>query len=118
MIRRPPRSTLFPYTTLFRSQLLRLPDIESGSAMVLVDEAGENCIVITGGANAALAPAQVTAGLDAACDVGLVPTQGELSAPGVEAAAAWARARGVRVVHNLAPFRPVPAHLLAVCDPL
>src|SRR3712207_7365573 len=33
MIRRPPRSTLFPYTTLFRSQRLRmtgriLPDVE------------------------------------------------------------------------------------------
>src|SRR2546422_7130462 len=26
MIRRPPRSTLFPYTTLFRSRLLLLPD--------------------------------------------------------------------------------------------
>src|SRR5260221_5352563 len=26
MIRRPPRSTLFPYTTLFRSNLLRLDD--------------------------------------------------------------------------------------------
>src|SRR6266496_1993023 len=26
MIRRPPRSTLFPYTTLFRSELARLPD--------------------------------------------------------------------------------------------
>src|SRR5256885_5204901 len=26
MIRRPPRSTLFPYTTLFRSQPLELPD--------------------------------------------------------------------------------------------
>src|SRR3712207_9316424 len=26
MIRRPPRSTLFPYTTLFRSVLLSLPD--------------------------------------------------------------------------------------------
>src|SRR5437879_11100946 len=25
MIRRPPRSTLFPYTTLFRSELARLP---------------------------------------------------------------------------------------------
>src|SRR2546422_4870297 len=25
MIRRPPRSTLFPYTTLFRSQLAHLP---------------------------------------------------------------------------------------------
>src|SRR2546430_7454436 len=27
MIRRPPRSTLFPYTTLFRSQLLGLHDL-------------------------------------------------------------------------------------------
>src|SRR2546430_5893772 len=27
MIRRPPRSTLFPYTTLFRSLLQRRPDI-------------------------------------------------------------------------------------------
>src|SRR5256885_13219053 len=26
MIRRPPRSTLFPYTTLFRSQTVELPD--------------------------------------------------------------------------------------------
>src|SRR2546429_7151754 len=25
MIRRPPRSTLFPYTTLFRSQIVRMP---------------------------------------------------------------------------------------------
>src|SRR2546425_12339464 len=25
MIRRPPRSTLFPYTTLFRSRVLRIP---------------------------------------------------------------------------------------------
>src|SRR3712207_8228417 len=28
MIRRPPRSTLFPYTTLFRSDLLRPHDLE------------------------------------------------------------------------------------------
>src|SRR3712207_6975628 len=32
MIRRPPRSTLFPYTTLFRSLLLEEPDL------VLLDE--------------------------------------------------------------------------------
>src|SRR2546427_1888738 len=31
MIRRPPRSTLFPYTTLFRSQLQRLlPAVDDG----------------------------------------------------------------------------------------
>src|SRR3712207_7264475 len=28
MIRRPPRSTLFPYTTLFRSTATRLPDAD------------------------------------------------------------------------------------------
>src|SRR5690242_21632826 len=31
MIRRPPRSTLFPYTTLFRSELLRFLDEEHGA---------------------------------------------------------------------------------------
>src|SRR3712207_8447457 len=30
MIRRPPRSTLFPYTTLFRSRHARLDDARSG----------------------------------------------------------------------------------------
>src|SRR2546427_4184827 len=29
MIRRPPRSTLFPYTTLFRSEIARQPEIEA-----------------------------------------------------------------------------------------
>src|SRR2546430_12080496 len=31
MIRRPPRSTLFPYTTLFRSEELILGDISTGA---------------------------------------------------------------------------------------
>src|SRR3712207_7460332 len=41
MIRRPPRSTLFPYTTLFRSHLRRIVANESISAVdldVLVDD--------------------------------------------------------------------------------
>src|SRR3712207_7720044 len=40
MIRRPPRSTLFPYTTLFRSELV--PDplvVDSTELLVLVGEA-------------------------------------------------------------------------------
>src|SRR5256885_9443058 len=36
MIRRPPRSTLFPYTTLFRSQ--RLGGQEAGLAVFVVDQ--------------------------------------------------------------------------------
>src|SRR3712207_8233356 len=34
MIRRPPRSTLFPYTTLFRSRLRPLEGVEAGRALV------------------------------------------------------------------------------------
>ncbi|GAA1428685.1 ribokinase [Microlunatus lacustris] len=99
-------------------QLLRLTDVESGGATVLVDETGENCIVVTGGANAALTPAQVTGGLDGVHDAGLVLTQGELSVACVEAAAAWASAHDVRFVHNLAPYRAAAPELLALCDPL
>src|SRR2546425_7947592 len=43
MIRRPPRSTLFPYTTLFRSRLL----------------AGAVCLALAGSAAAEVAVAQV-----------------------------------------------------------
>src|SRR5258708_38224345 len=38
MIRRPPRSTLFPYTTLFRSAgILREPRLIQGSGFIAVD---------------------------------------------------------------------------------
>src|SRR5256885_13022023 len=39
MIRRPPRSTLFPYTTLFRSDLQRLAE-ESADHLELADVGG------------------------------------------------------------------------------
>src|SRR3989449_11236483 len=38
MIRRPPRSTLFPYTTLFRSLKSHLGEIGKGSASVTVPD--------------------------------------------------------------------------------
>src|SRR5258708_7260609 len=37
MIRRPPRSTLFPYTTLFRSLTLLNDRFDNGAGIVLVD---------------------------------------------------------------------------------
>src|SRR2546429_4190965 len=40
MIRRPPRSTLFPYTTLFRSPASALPCATSRSFSVRIAEAG------------------------------------------------------------------------------
>src|SRR2546430_10162966 len=41
MIRRPPRSTLFPYTTLFRSQLRAAGPIEIGVGVVAHERAGQ-----------------------------------------------------------------------------
>src|SRR2546430_5972366 len=40
MIRRPPRSTLFPYTTLFRSELVVLVESEQRRRNVAVHHAG------------------------------------------------------------------------------
>src|SRR5258706_1799440 len=38
MIRRPPRSTLFPYTTLFRSELIVAIGDQHGSVLVAIHE--------------------------------------------------------------------------------
>src|SRR3989442_15290398 len=38
MIRRPPRSTLFPYTTLFRSVSLRVPPVSLADATAMIAE--------------------------------------------------------------------------------
>src|SRR5688572_31112116 len=40
MIRRPPRSTLFPYTTLFRSEVFRLCRGERGRVGIASEERG------------------------------------------------------------------------------
>src|SRR5258705_9166515 len=37
MIRRPPRSTLFPYTTLFRSSALKAIELQPGDVVALND---------------------------------------------------------------------------------
>src|SRR5256885_7981629 len=39
MIRRPPRSTLFPYTTLFRSQQAKVL-LEAGAYMIMIESEG------------------------------------------------------------------------------
>src|SRR5258707_10838473 len=51
MIRRPPRSTLFPYTTLFRSGAIALADIirpESRQALQQLQQMGIRAMMLTG----------------------------------------------------------------------
>src|SRR3712207_7801996 len=47
MIRRPPRSTLFPYTTLFRSERLGLPlPVFLGNVVMLVELLGGILLIV------------------------------------------------------------------------
>jgi len=52
MIRRPPRSTLFPYTTLFRSEIAvaQGDQVNTGQVLAVVDE-GEACPADAAGAS-------------------------------------------------------------------
>src|SRR5258707_12001299 len=47
MIRRPPRSTLFPYTTLFRSDI----KVEAHPAELLLDQSGKTLFVFVSAAS-------------------------------------------------------------------
>src|SRR2546428_4819843 len=49
MIRRPPRSTLFPYTTLFRSVCMDTATNRESTSSVAASEAAEACARSSGG---------------------------------------------------------------------
>jgi len=99
-----------------RTELIGHVDTATGTAMITVDDAGENTIVISPGANAHLAPADAAAGITAGTTVvGLC-----LEIPPATVAAAVVRAQqvGATVVLNLSPFRTVEPEVLAGVDVL
>src|SRR3989442_5972967 len=65
MIRRPPRSTLFPYTTLFRSLFARLYNAATGSVVATQPVGGDGSFAFTGLSDGAY---QVFAGEDESND--------------------------------------------------
>ena len=79
-------------------------DAATGHAVILVDGQGENVIVVHGGANRALTPAQVAAAIGRARAGDWLLLQNETNLV-VEAARAG-RAAGLRVAYAAAPFDP------------
>ena len=84
----------------------------TGVALINVDGKGENSISVASGANARLSPADIgaAAGSFAAADIVLLQLESPLET--VEAAARMAKERGVPVVLNPAPARPLDDGLL------
>ncbi|MBO0656286.1 ribokinase [Streptomyces triculaminicus] len=91
----------------------------TGTAMIVVGPDGDNSIVVSPGANAALSPADVTAAREVIAASAVLSLQLEVPERTVRAAVAVAAETGTRVVLNPSPAPEVldPA-LLAAADPL
>jgi ribokinase len=87
----------------------------TGLAVVTVDSAGENMIVVVPGANAAVDEAAVLRHRDVIMAAAVVVLQGEIAASGIAAAARLATGR---VVLNLAPVIELDHTVVALADPL
>lgn len=92
------------------------PAAPTGVALITVDDAGQNTIVVASGANAALTPDDVTAAAAAFDGAAVLLLQLESPLPVVAAAIRLARSRGVCVVLNPAPAQPLDRAILAGVD--
>jgi ribokinase len=99
------------------SRMEVVPGVPTGTAIIYNDNDGENMIVVAPGANHRMGHEDL-AKLDdlEPGDVLLMPL--ELKHDVVTAAVELAADRGARVILNLAPFAPLPATVLASCDPV
>jgi len=101
------------------SRVARLPDSPTGVALITVDAAGENTIVLAAGANMAVTPEAVNAFDFAALGgsgAGVFVAQLELPLPTVAAGLAAAKAAGLTAMLNVAPYTPAARGLLRVVD--
>ncbi|MFH9420685.1 ribokinase [Streptomyces sp. NPDC017529] len=91
----------------------------TGTAMIVVGPDGDNSIVVSPGANAALTPQDVAAARDVIAASAAVSLQLEVPVETVRATAATARETGTRVVLNPSPTPDsLDPELLAAADPL
>lgn len=94
-----------------------VPGTPTGHALIAVDERGENTIIVIPGANHAMTESTL-APLRSVGEGDVVVLQLEIPLGVVTVAAETAHARGARVVINVAPYAPLPRHVLALADPI
>jgi ribokinase len=94
------------------------PGVPSGVALITVDAAGNNAIVVAPGANAQLSPDDVYWAQSEIAAAGAVVAQLEVPLATVQCAAELARHTGVMFVLNPAPAQKLPPALLAMTSVL
>lgn len=98
------------------SSILTVDDAPSGTAIILVDEKGENCIVVTPGANNMLSPAYIheiekdIAGSD------MIVLQMEIPLGTVKTVCELAHNKHKKIMLNVAPARRLDADLIQMID--
>lgn len=98
------------------SQLLAIPDIRTGTALCLLDDAGQVAIVVVPGANATVDVATAEAAIELLADARVLLLQGEVAVAASVRAAALVRAAGGAVIANPAPVPDDAEALLAAAD--
>jgi ribokinase len=93
-----------------------LAGARAGQALIVVDAAGANTIVVAGGANSELTPADVSAAGRAIEEAAVVLTQLEIPLVATQRALELGRAGGALTILNPAPARALDPALLAACD--
>jgi len=106
----------FRETGLDISSAFLVEDAPSGTAIILVDENGENCIVITPGANNSLLPEHIHKIKDeiAACDI--VVMQMEIPYSTVKTVCELAYEQRKTIMLNVAPACPLDEELIKMID--
>lgn len=97
------------------SRILR-SDKASGTALILVDSKGENCISVASGANADFTEADVDSVADVLRSADYVLLQLEIPVPSVLRAAKIAHEAGATVILNPAPAAALPEELFRYID--
>lgn len=95
---------------------LQVNDVASGSAMIWVDDRGENCIVIIPGANNRLSSEYIRRIRETIAGADMVVLQMEIPDETIETVCDLAYESGTKVMLNVAPARPLNAGLLNKID--
>ena len=98
------------------SRIVRLKDFPTGVALITVDNAGENTIVIAAGANMAVTPEAVAAFDFSKAQKGLCVAQLELPLETVAAGLRAAKSAGLVTMLNVAPYKSEARDLLHDVD--